>query len=47
VFADLEYQKGDFPVTEEIADQCLSLPMSPYVKEEDQDTIYECLKAIS
>jgi UDP-2-acetamido-2-deoxy-ribo-hexuluronate aminotransferase len=47
VFADLEYQKGDFPVTEKIADQCLSLPMSPYVKEEDQDTIYECLKAIS
>ncbi|MDC0252001.1 DegT/DnrJ/EryC1/StrS family aminotransferase [bacterium] len=47
VFADLEYQKGDFPVTEEIADQCLSLPMSPYVKEEDQDTICECLKAIS
>jgi len=47
VFENLGHKKGDFPVTEKIADQCLSLPMSPYVKEEDQDKIQACLKAIS
>jgi UDP-2-acetamido-2-deoxy-ribo-hexuluronate aminotransferase len=43
VFADLGYKKGDFPVTEMISDQCLSLPMSPYVPVEDQDLIAEAL----
>jgi len=47
VFENLGYKKGDFPVTEKIGDTCLSLPMSPYVKEEDQDRIYECLKNYS
>ena len=39
VFAGLGYQKGDFPVTEKVADQCLSLPMSPYLTEADQDLV--------
>ncbi len=43
VFENLGYKKGDFPVTEMIADQCLSLPMSPYVPVEDQDLIAEAL----
>lgn len=44
VFAGLNYSEGDFPVTEEIAKTCLSLPMSPYVKMEDQEKIAEAIK---
>tara|TARA_R110002096_G_scaffold25004_1_gene78609 strand:+ start:2345 stop:3439 length:1095 start_codon:yes stop_codon:yes gene_type:complete len=47
VFALLGYQAGDFPVTEKIADTCLSLPMSPYVKLEDQDKIGQVIRSIS
>ena len=39
VFADLGHKPGDFPVTESVAEQGLSLPMSPYVSESDQDRI--------
>ncbi len=35
VFADLEHKSGDFPVTEKVASQGLSLPMNPYLSEED------------
>lgn len=38
-FADLGHAPGDFPVSERIASTCLSLPMSPYVRPEDQDRI--------
>ena len=32
-FEDLGYRKGDFPVTEQLADTCLSLPMYPELTE--------------
>ncbi len=35
-YADLGYRAGDFPVAEEVAKRIISLPMGPYVKEEDQ-----------
>jgi UDP-2-acetamido-2-deoxy-ribo-hexuluronate aminotransferase len=35
VFKNLKYKKGDFPVSELVSDQCLSLPMSPYLALED------------
>lgn len=35
VFAHLGYEKGDFPVTERVASQGLSLPMNPYLGDED------------
>jgi UDP-2-acetamido-2-deoxy-ribo-hexuluronate aminotransferase len=44
VFANLNYKEGDFPVAEKIASQCLSLPMSPYLKPEDQMSIIDTLK---
>lgn len=44
VFESLGYQKGDFPVTEEIASQCLSLPMSPYLTAEDQDKVIKTIE---
>ena len=36
VFENLNYKEGDFPVAEKVASQCISLPMSPYLTEEDQ-----------
>ena len=39
VFSELGHGKGDFPVTERIADQCLSLPMSPYLSKQDQSQV--------
>lgn len=45
-FADLGYQRGDFPVSESLAQQCLSLPMNPYLSREDQDLIVEGLHTV-
>ena len=45
VFADLAYREGSFPVTERIASQCLSLPMSPYLSASDQDRVIEGVRA--
>jgi UDP-2-acetamido-2-deoxy-ribo-hexuluronate aminotransferase len=38
-FADLGYQPGDFPVSESVANRIFSLPMHPYLTEEDQREI--------
>lgn len=35
-FASLGYKMGDFPTAEKVASQGLSLPMSPYLTEEEQ-----------
>ncbi len=43
VFDGLGYKAGDFPLTEAVADKCLSLPMSPYLSEEDQTRVIEAL----
>ena len=45
VFASLNYSKGDFAVSEEIAQKVISLPMSPFLSEKDQDYIIQTLKA--
>ena len=39
VFSDLALNYGDFLVSESTARQCLSLPMSPYLNESDQQKI--------
>ena len=44
VFKDLGYKAGDFPITERIANQCLSLPMSPYLSDEDQNKVIEAIR---
>jgi len=31
VFANLGHKTGDFPITEKVANQCLSISMSPYL----------------
>ena len=45
VFAYLGYQKGDFPVTESVAERCLSLPMSPYISVGDQEAVATAIKS--
>ena len=43
VFAGLGYKEGDFPVSEMVANQCLSLPMSPNLAQNDQSLVTECI----
>ena len=41
VFYNLGYQSGDFSVAEKVANQCLSLPMSPYLGKKEQSRIID------
>jgi dTDP-4-amino-4,6-dideoxygalactose transaminase len=43
-FSSLGYKKGDFPVTEELAEQCLSLPIFPEITNEQIEYISEKIK---
>lgn len=44
-YADLGYKKGDFPISEIVSEEILSLPMSPFLSDEDQDYIIETMKS--
>ncbi len=44
VFNGLEQNVGDFPVTEKVATRCLSLPMSPYLTNEEQEKVIQAIK---
>lgn len=44
VYQNLGYHLGDFPVTEKIARQILSLPMFPNITIEEQERVVYCLK---
>ncbi len=46
-FAPLGYKRGDFPVSERVSDEIMSLPMSPYLTEEQQDYIVAALKELA
>jgi len=43
-FNDLGYQRGDFPISELISTQIMSLPMSAYLSEAEQDFIVQAIK---
>ena len=45
VFRYLNHEVEDFPVAEKVANQCLSLPMSPYVSEDDQVKVIDTIKS--
>lgn len=45
-YASLGHKKGDFPIAEEIAETCLSLPMFPGMTEEDVAEIAKTIKLI-
>ena len=38
-FAYLNHKKGDFPICEQVSDEIMSLPMNPYVTEEEIEYI--------
>lgn len=44
-FADLGYKKGNFPVAESLCERVLSLPMHPYLNEEDIRFVANAVKA--
>jgi len=46
VFADLGYHLGDFPVSEQAAREVLSLPMHPFLGEEEQDKVVAALRSV-
>ena len=39
VFNNLGLKRGSFPITEKISDKILSIPMSPYLTDNDQDKV--------
>ena len=43
-FAYLGYQKGDFPICEQVSNEIMSLPMNPYLSDEEIDYIAQALK---
>ena len=43
VFKNLNHKVGHFPVAEKVANQCLSLPMSPYLSVGDQTKVIETI----
>jgi len=46
VFKDLGHQPGDFPVTEKIASQCLSLPMNPYLSDDEIGQVCKAFEGV-
>ena len=46
VFENLGHKRGNFPVAEQVANQCLSLPMSPYLSEQDQSRIIDVISSV-
>ena len=45
-YAELGYQKGDFPLSEQVANEILSLPMYPHMKKEQIDYVCDTLRKI-
>ena len=43
VFNDLGYEKGDFPISEDISQRIFSIPMHPYIDKFHQNMIVEAL----
>ena len=46
VFQNLGHQAGDFPVAEKVANQGLSLPMSPYLPQEEQSKVIDTISKL-
>lgn len=47
VFAYLGYEKGSLPQAERAASEVISLPMHPWLSNEDQDLVVESIKKVS
>jgi dTDP-4-amino-4,6-dideoxygalactose transaminase len=46
-YIHLGFKKGDFPIAEEIADTCLSLPLWPGMKQTDVEMVAEAINAFN
>lgn len=46
-YTALDYQPGDFPITEELARTVLSLPMGPHLSETEQDQVIEAIQTFA
>jgi dTDP-4-amino-4,6-dideoxygalactose transaminase len=44
-YAHLGYSRGDFPVAEDVAGRCLSLPMFPELTREQIEYVAKALRA--
>jgi len=44
-YRDLGWKKGDFPHAEKYYEQCLSLPMYPTLRDEEQEYVINCINA--
>lgn len=44
-YENLSYRQGDFPVTESISQQVLSLPIGPHLSTDDQDRVIDLLQS--
>ena len=42
-FSYLDYQEGDFPIAEEVSNEIMSLPMNPYVSDDEIEYIVDRL----
>jgi dTDP-4-amino-4,6-dideoxygalactose transaminase len=42
-YLGLGYQSGDFPATESLCDKVLSLPMHPYLTEEEIEKVCQAI----
>ena len=45
-YRDLGYQKGDFPISEKICNEVLSLPMYPHLTKEHIEYVCHSLKEL-
>lgn len=45
VFSSLGYKRGDFPVSEQASREVLSLPMHPFLEQDDQDKVIEAFRS--
>jgi UDP-2-acetamido-2-deoxy-ribo-hexuluronate aminotransferase len=46
VFKNLGHKDGDFQVAEKVSNECLSLPMSPYLSAQDQNLVIDAIHSI-
>ena len=44
VFKELSHRAGDFPMAEKVANECLSLPMSPYLSAQGQSQVIDAIQ---
>ena len=47
VFNELGYKRGDFPVSENISNSILSLPMHPYLDSEQQNHVLDVIEKVN